>query len=357
VELVHWRAELLSLSPRPSCAGMAAVVGPGAGEVARAVVEDVDDTGALAVAAVDGPSQVLLAGGCEALARARETVLAAGLDLVRLPGRTACHGPLVAPVARHLGAAFADLEWSEPDVPVVPNADGRPTRDPEQLARCLRAHLTSPVQWEATSRALVEAGATEVVEVAAVPVLGPLIRQVHPDLPVHLAAGPGTPLPTTPPEPAPAVPVPHRRRDMTTIQHPPSAEGALRTHRPPRRHAPQPPARRRHPRPALAGQRRLDRRLHGHAHPRARRGRHRALAPVLEEFLYCQSGDVLVTLDGEERRLTTESAVHIPLGVKHRIVNDTAATATFVFFCGPLAPRPELGHVDTEPSPGSLGAQ
>ena len=208
VELVHWRAELLSLSPRPSCAGMAAVVGPRAGEVARAVVADVGDTAALAVASVDGPAQVLLAGGCEALARAQEAVLAAGLDLVRLPGRTACHGPLVAPVAHHLTAAFADLEWSEPDVPVVPNADGRPTRDPEHLARCLRAHLTSPVQWEATSRALVEAGATAVVEVAAVPVLGPLVRQVHPDLPVYLATGPGTPLPTAPPQPATAVPVP-----------------------------------------------------------------------------------------------------------------------------------------------------
>jgi [acyl-carrier-protein] S-malonyltransferase len=208
VELVHWRAELLSLSPRPSCAGMAAVVGPGAGEVARAVVADVGSTAALAVASVDGPAQILLAGGCEALARAQEAVLAAGLDLVRLPGRTACHGPLVAPVAHHLAAAFADLEWSEPDVPVIPNADGRPTRDPEQLARCLRAHLTSPVQWEATSRALVEAGATAVVEVAAVPVLGPLVRQVHPDLPVYLATGPGTPVPTAPPQPATAVPVP-----------------------------------------------------------------------------------------------------------------------------------------------------
>jgi [acyl-carrier-protein] S-malonyltransferase len=208
VELVHWRAELLSLSPRPSCAGMAAVVGAGAGEVARAVVADVEDPRALSVASVDGPAQVLLAGGCEALDRAREAVLAAGLDLVRLPGRTACHGPLVAPVADHLAAAFADLEWSEPDVPVVPNADGRPTRDPDQLARCLRAHLTSPVQWEATSRALVEAGATAVVEVAAVPVLGPLVRQVHPDLPVHLATGPGTPLPTAPLHPATAVTVP-----------------------------------------------------------------------------------------------------------------------------------------------------
>ena len=210
VELVHWRAELLSLSPRPSCAGMAAVVGPGAGEVARAVVAEVGPTGPLSVASVDGPAQVLLAGGCEALERAREAVVAAGLDLVRLPGRNACHGPLVAPVARHLTAALADLEWSAPEVPVVPNADGRPTRDPAQLARCLRTHLTSPIQWEATSHALVEAGVTAVVEVAAVPVLGPLVRQVAPDLPVHLANGPGTPLPPSPSAPAPAVPVPTR---------------------------------------------------------------------------------------------------------------------------------------------------
>jgi len=77
--------------------------------------------------------------------------------------------------------------------------------------------------------------------------------------------------------------------------------------------------------------------------------------PYSEEFLYCVSGDVLVTLNGEERRLGGESAVHIPIGVRHRIVNDTDITAFFVFTCGPLAPRPELGHVDTEPPPGASG--
>ena len=74
--------------------------------------------------------------------------------------------------------------------------------------------------------------------------------------------------------------------------------------------------------------------------------------PYSEEFLYCVSGEVLVTLDGEERRLGGESAVHIPIGVRHRIVNDTAEQAFFVFLAGPLAPRPELGHVDTELPPG-----
>ncbi|MGY1708612.1 MULTISPECIES: cupin domain-containing protein [Geodermatophilus] len=78
--------------------------------------------------------------------------------------------------------------------------------------------------------------------------------------------------------------------------------------------------------------------------------------PYSEEFLYCVSGDVKLTLDGECRRLVGESAVHVPIGVRHRIVNDTDTTAFFVFCLGPLAPRPELGHVDTEPSPGSLGA-
>ena len=77
--------------------------------------------------------------------------------------------------------------------------------------------------------------------------------------------------------------------------------------------------------------------------------------PYSEEFLYCVSGDVRVTLDGEARRLTGESAVHIPIGVRHRIENDGPATAEFVFLCGPLAPRPELGHVDTELPPGAGG--
>ena len=79
--------------------------------------------------------------------------------------------------------------------------------------------------------------------------------------------------------------------------------------------------------------------------------------PYSEEYLDCPSGDVLVTLDGEERRRTPESAVHIPIGVRHRIVNDGAEPAFFVFLAGPLAPRPELGHVDTEPSPGSMGVR
>jgi [acyl-carrier-protein] S-malonyltransferase len=207
VELVHWQAELLSLSPRPSCAGLAAVRGPGAGEVAAAVVARIGATGPLAVAFADSPVQVVLTGGRDELARAAEAVVGAGLRFVRLPGRAPCHGPLVREVADRLSPALTDLDWSTPDVPVVPTVDARPTRDPAVLARCLRDHLTSPVRWWEASRALARAGATCVVEVGAVPVLGPLIRQAEPHLPVLLATGPGAPGPIEATAPALAGPV------------------------------------------------------------------------------------------------------------------------------------------------------
>ena len=73
--------------------------------------------------------------------------------------------------------------------------------------------------------------------------------------------------------------------------------------------------------------------------------------PYSEEFLYCVSGSVTVSMNGEAFALAAEEAIHIPIGVRHRITNPMADPAHFVFCLGPLAPRPELGHVDTEPPP------
>lgn len=77
--------------------------------------------------------------------------------------------------------------------------------------------------------------------------------------------------------------------------------------------------------------------------------------PYSEEFIYCVSGSVEVKLNGEPRRLVGESGVLVPIGVRHRIENDSDTAAFFVFACTPLAPRPELGHVDTEPTPVQHG--
>ncbi|WFE29216.1 cupin domain-containing protein [Solwaraspora sp. WMMD791] len=75
--------------------------------------------------------------------------------------------------------------------------------------------------------------------------------------------------------------------------------------------------------------------------------------PYSEEFLYVVSGSVIVRLDGTEVPVDAGQAVFVPIGVPHRVTNSSDAPAVATFQLCPLAPRPELGHVDTEPQPGA----
>ncbi|WP_026316104.1 cupin domain-containing protein [Actinokineospora enzanensis] len=73
--------------------------------------------------------------------------------------------------------------------------------------------------------------------------------------------------------------------------------------------------------------------------------------PYSEEFLFVVRGELEMTLDGEAVALGADDALMVPRGVRHRLVNTGATEAFVVFHTAPLAPRPELGHVDTEPLP------
>lgn len=70
--------------------------------------------------------------------------------------------------------------------------------------------------------------------------------------------------------------------------------------------------------------------------------------PYSEEFIYLVSGELDAQLDGESHALHERQGLLIPINVRHRLVNKSDADAFFVFHLGPLAPRPDLGHVDTE---------
>jgi putative monooxygenase len=70
--------------------------------------------------------------------------------------------------------------------------------------------------------------------------------------------------------------------------------------------------------------------------------------PYSEEFLCLVRGCLTVDLDGEPTPVGTGEGLYIPIGVRHRLRNTGAEEASAVFHLGPLAPRPELGHVDTE---------
>jgi aromatase len=70
--------------------------------------------------------------------------------------------------------------------------------------------------------------------------------------------------------------------------------------------------------------------------------------PYSEEYIHVVEGELRVDLAGEQCKVHADQAVFVPKDVPHRIVNESNASVRIVFFLSPLAPRPELGHVDTE---------
>ncbi|AOS62906.1 cupin domain-containing protein [Actinoalloteichus hymeniacidonis] len=70
--------------------------------------------------------------------------------------------------------------------------------------------------------------------------------------------------------------------------------------------------------------------------------------PYSEEFLHVVAGNLEMSLDGVPIALAAGDSLLVPIGVRHRLVNTGTTQAHAVFHLSPLAPRPELGHVDTE---------
>ncbi|MET9254425.1 cupin domain-containing protein [Streptomyces sp. NPDC003717] len=75
--------------------------------------------------------------------------------------------------------------------------------------------------------------------------------------------------------------------------------------------------------------------------------------PYSEEFVYVTEGALEVDLDGSPYALATGQGLLVPENVRHRFRNPGSVEARMVFHLGPLAPRPELGHVDTEDAAGN----
>jgi putative monooxygenase len=70
--------------------------------------------------------------------------------------------------------------------------------------------------------------------------------------------------------------------------------------------------------------------------------------PYSEEFIYVVRGSLTARLDGTPHEVKAGQALYIPINVKHRLMNESDEEAFIVFHLGPLAPRPDMGHVDTE---------
>jgi [acyl-carrier-protein] S-malonyltransferase len=136
------------------------------------------------VANDNAPGQVVISGHKAAIDRAAELSKAKGIKrAMLLPVSAPFHSPLMAPAAREMQEALANVQMRPPKVPVISNVSVSPESDPDRIRKLLVEQVTGRVRWRETIAGLRDRGITSVVEVGAGKVLTTMAKRIDKDLP------------------------------------------------------------------------------------------------------------------------------------------------------------------------------
>jgi len=128
---------------------------------------------------LNSPGQVVIAGHAAAVERAMEACKARGAKrALRLPVSAPFHCPLMMPAQERLSADLERIDFRDPSVPLVNNADAQPVRTAAACRDGLRRQVSAPVRWEESVQELVRQGVDTVVEVGPGQVLSGLVKKI-----------------------------------------------------------------------------------------------------------------------------------------------------------------------------------
>jgi [acyl-carrier-protein] S-malonyltransferase len=168
---------------------MTALVGAGPVDAA-AIAEAVRGDDVLTVANENASNQTVLSGSTEAIERAEAEARSRGVRAIRLNVAGAFHSELMRPAVEPIAAVLATTTFAPARFPVAANVTAELTADGEAFRGLLARHVVSPVRWQASMRALAEAGFDTFVEAGPGQVLSRIARR---DLPGVRAVAVGSP--------------------------------------------------------------------------------------------------------------------------------------------------------------------
>lgn len=181
VALVQKRGRYMSEAVSPGTGLVAAVLGIGA-EALREVCREASAVGVVAAANYNCPGQIVIAGERAAVERAIELAKSNGArKAIALPVSVPVHTPLMKTAADRLATDLAAAHWSNPESPVVNNAEAKALRTGDEIQPSLVRQLPSSVLWEDSIKTMVGLGVKTFVEVGPGMVLTGLIKRIAPD--------------------------------------------------------------------------------------------------------------------------------------------------------------------------------
>ena len=179
LRLVRERGRLMAEAAATNPGMMVAVLGLD-GTVVESICQEAGSLGIVQLANYNCPGQIVISGEEKAVQQAVELAQKAGAKkCVTLKVSGAFHSPLMKSAELGLRKALSNIELSKPKIPFIANVTGDYVEEPEKIREMLALQLSSPIQWEASMRRMVDDGITTFVEVGPGKVLAGLMRRIY----------------------------------------------------------------------------------------------------------------------------------------------------------------------------------
>ena len=158
--------------------GMAAILGM-ALEQLQQVCADAAQGEVVSPANVNSPDQIVISGHQKAVERAAALAKERGAKkTVMLVVSAPFHCALMQPAQDRLEADLQNLQFKNPELPVVANIDSTPKTTGEGSRQALVRQVTGAVQWAKSMQTLIGLGVQTFIEVGPGKVLTGLMRQI-----------------------------------------------------------------------------------------------------------------------------------------------------------------------------------
>lgn len=174
IVLVHRRGKYMQEAVAPGDGVMLALIGTDVDTVHRAL-KAVD--GAVDIANINAPGQIVIAGERQATRQAAERIGAR--QTVELPVSAPFHCRLMAPAEEQLRRDLDQASFADPEVPIYNNVDARRVTSATEIREGLERQVTRPVRWTEIIEHMIEQEHVRTfVEVGPGTVLSGLIRRI-----------------------------------------------------------------------------------------------------------------------------------------------------------------------------------